>query len=188
MSERGRRWRRLARVGCGVALAVAAGVPAAGVTPQVTPAARAPETTAPTPVPDVTSFAVFALSRGKGVPPEALDVLRKVAEIADADERRGVQVETRRTRIGLEGETRLCVEYQSAAEARRGLEKVEKLVKDVDLVNLVPGPCGEPARRGRRRRSHDDPPGTDRKWSHRAPRPAALRLSPAGGDGALSDA
>jgi len=146
MNARGRRWRRLARAGCGVAWAVAAGVPAAGVTPQVTPAARAPESTAPTPTPELTSFAVFALSRGKGVPPEALDVLRKVAEMADADERRGVRVETRRTRIGLEGETRLCVEYPSAAEARRGLEKVEKIVKDVDLVNLVPGPCGEPAK------------------------------------------
>lgn len=146
MNARGRRWGRLARAGCGVALAAAACVPAAGVTPQETPAAKAPESTAPTPAPDVTSFAVFALSRGKGVPPEARDVLRKVAEIADADERRGVRVETGRTRIGLEGETRLCVEYHSAAEARRGLEKVEKIVKDVDLVNLVPGPCGEPAK------------------------------------------
>jgi hypothetical protein len=117
---------------------------AAGITRQKATAAKAPESTAPRSAPDVTSFAVFALSRGKGVPPEARDVLRKVAEMADADERRGVRVETRRTRIGLEGETRLCVEYQSAADARRGLEQVEKIVKDVDLVNLVPGPCGEP--------------------------------------------
>ncbi len=99
-------------------------------------------------VPDVTSFAVFALSRGKGVPPEARDVLRKVAAVAEADERRGVRVKIRRTRIGLEGETRLCVEYQSAADARRGLDQVEKIVEDVDLVNLVPGPCAQPAKAG----------------------------------------
>jgi hypothetical protein len=121
-----RRWRRLGNAACGLALVTAA----------VAAQEKAPD-------PEVTSFAVFALSRGKGVPAEAREVLRKVAELADADKRRGVGVETRRTRIGLEGETRLCVEYQSAAEARRGLERVEKLVKDVDLVNLVRGPCAE---------------------------------------------
>ena len=146
MSARGRRGHRLARAVCGVALLAAACVPSAGVTQQKAAAAKVKESTAPRSAPDVTSFAVFALSRGKGVPPEAREVLRKVGEIVAADERRGVRVETRRTRIGLEGETRLCVEYQSAADARRGLEQVEKIVKDVELVNLVPGPCAEPAK------------------------------------------
>jgi hypothetical protein len=127
MSARRRGW--CLGVGCGLALAASG----AGAQEKA-------------PAPDVTSFAVFALSRGKGVPPEARDALRKVAEMAEADERRGVRVVARRTRIGLEGETRLCVEYQSAADARRGLEQVEKIVKDVDLVNLVPGPCAEPAK------------------------------------------
>lgn len=95
------------------------------------------------PCEDVTSFAVFALSRGKGVPAEARDVLRKVTELVEADKRRGVGVESRRTRVGLEGETKLCVEYRERADARRALEQVEKLVKDVDLVNLVPGRCDE---------------------------------------------
>jgi len=144
MSERGRRWRRLARAGCAVALAAACAP--AGVSQEKTPVARAPEGKAPAAAPEVTAFAVFALSRGKGVPAAARDALAQVAEMAEADKSRGVKVETRRTRIGLEGETRLCVEYQSAADARRGLEKAEKLVKDVDLVNLVPGPCAEPAK------------------------------------------
>jgi hypothetical protein len=129
MIGRGRTWRRLVGSGGGLAL-----VASAVVAQEKAPA------------PAVTSFAVFVLSRGKGVPPEARDALRRVAEVVDADERRGVRVETRRTRIGLEGETRLCVEYQSPADARRGLEQVEKIVKDVDLVNLVPGPCAEPAK------------------------------------------
>ena len=101
---------------------------------------------APTPTPAVefTSFAVFALSRGKGVPPAAREVIRKVTEIVDAEKRRGVRVEARRTRIGLEGETKLCVEYENAAEARLAHEQIDKLVKDVDLVNLVAGPCSGP--------------------------------------------
>jgi len=90
---------------------------------------------------DMTSFAVFALSRGKGVPEAARGALSKVEQVTEADTRRGVRVQTRRTRIGLEGETKLCVEYGSAADARRAFEQVEKIVKDVELVNLVPGPC-----------------------------------------------
>ncbi len=101
---------------------------------------------APTPTPAVpfTSFAVFALSRGKGVPPAAREVMLKVTELVDAEKRRGVRVEARRTRIGLEGETKLCLEYQNAADARVAHEQIDKLVKDVDLVNLVPGPCSGP--------------------------------------------
>ena len=101
---------------------------------------------APTPTPAVTSFAVFALSRGKGVPEAAREALRKVGERVEADQRRGVRVATRRTRIGLEGETKLCVEYEKAADAARALEEAEKVVKDVDLVNLVPGPCSGKAK------------------------------------------
>ena len=131
MTRRRRWWRGLAAAGGGLALGAAC-LPA-GVTQEKPP---------------VTAFAVFALSRGKGVPPAARDALAKVAEMAEAEKGRGVKVETRRTRIGLEGETRLCVEYQSAADARRGLDEAEKLVKDVDLVNLVPGPCGENRKAG----------------------------------------
>jgi hypothetical protein len=91
--------------------------------------------------PDATAFAVYALSRGKGVPPAAREALKKVGEIVEADRRRGVRVETTRTRIGLEGETRLCIDYEKEADARRALEKIEKVVKDVDLVNVVSGAC-----------------------------------------------
>jgi len=97
-----------------------------------------------TAAPEVTAFSVYALSRGKGVPPEAREALRRVDELVDGDRRRGIGVRTRRTRVGLEGETRLCVEYACAADARRALEQVEKIVEDVDLVNLVRGPCKGP--------------------------------------------
>jgi hypothetical protein len=93
-----------------------------------------------------TAFAVLALSRGKGVPEAAREALRKVEEVVEGDRRRGVQVESRRSRIGLEGETKLCVEYASASDARRAHDQVEKIVKGVDLVNLVPGPCSAKAK------------------------------------------
>lgn len=93
---------------------------------------------------DPTAFSVYVLSRGRGVPARSLEALRKVADVVEADRRRGVRVETRRIRIGLEGETRFCVDYVAEPDARRALKKIEKLVRGVDLVNLVPGACPAP--------------------------------------------
>jgi hypothetical protein len=90
---------------------------------------------------DPRSFAVYALSRGAGVPSEARRALEEVRERVDADRRDGVVVRSRRTRIGLEGETRLCVEYEDPEPAQRALARARDIVKDVDLVNLVVEPC-----------------------------------------------
>jgi hypothetical protein len=89
------------------------------------------------------SFAVYALSRGKGVPPEARRVLDEVQDLVDEDRRRGVAVKSRRTRIGLEGETRLCIEYEDPEPARKAQRRARDIVEGVDLVNLVVGPCDE---------------------------------------------
>jgi hypothetical protein len=100
-----------------------------------------PGITAPPAKPDPTAFSIYVLSRGKGVPPDARNALNTVSEIVEGDRRRGVRVETARTRIGLEGETRLCVDYERADDARRAITRIEKAIKDVALINLVPGAC-----------------------------------------------
>jgi len=92
-------------------------------------------------VAEARSFAVYALSRGAGVPSEARRALEEVQDRIDEDRREGVVVQTRGTRIGLEGETRLCVEYEDPEPARRALARARDIVKDVDLVNLVVEPC-----------------------------------------------
>ena len=91
--------------------------------------------------PDPRSFAVYVLSRGSGVPPAARRALEQVQELVDEDRRDGTAVQSRRTRIGLEGETRLCVEYEDTEAAKRALERARATVEDVDLVNLVVEPC-----------------------------------------------
>ena len=100
-------------------------------------AKRPPAEAAPKPA----SFAVYALSRGKGVPPEADDALRRVREMVGGDKGSGVRVQMTTTRVGLEGETRLCLEYQDAGEAARALPRIRSLVEGVDLVNLVVEAC-----------------------------------------------
>jgi hypothetical protein len=91
--------------------------------------------------PTLRSFSVYALSRGKGVPREARDALAKVREAVEADRGRGVRVSVQSTRLGLEGETRLCATYADPRDAARAYERTQALVKGVDLVNLVAEPC-----------------------------------------------
>jgi hypothetical protein len=87
------------------------------------------------------SFTIVALSRGKGVPPAAREALRSVQELVETDRRQGVKVIVETTRIGLEGETRTCVEYQDTVAGGRAYERASAIVKGVDLVNLTLEPC-----------------------------------------------
>jgi hypothetical protein len=104
-----------------------------------------PQTSAAAPTQrGVTTFAVYSLSRGKGVPPEARAALQKVQELIEADRARGVRVTVETTRIGIEGERRLCVTYEDAQEGARALERVREIVRGVDLVNVVEGSCSSP--------------------------------------------
>src|SRR2546421_10404028 len=80
-----------------------------------TPSSNAPRS--------VKSFAVYALSRGSGVPPTAREALRKVQALVEKDQKRGIGVTIETTRIGIEGETRdrrsrsLCSLRHAAARA-----------------------------------------------------------------------
>lgn len=93
----------------------------------------------------VRSFAVYALSRGSGVPPEARAAQQKVQRLAEADRDRGLSVTIETTRIGLEGERRVCIAYRDSRHGARALERARAIVKGIDLVNLVVEPCAPPA-------------------------------------------
>jgi hypothetical protein len=102
----------------------------------------------PPPAPErapVTSFAVYALSRGKGVPPEAREAQQRVVALAEESRKRGVKVTVTTTRIGIEGETRVCFAYEDPKDGARDYERARDLVKDVDLVNLKVESCGDAA-------------------------------------------
>lgn len=97
----------------------------------------------------VTSFALYTLSRGRGVPPEAREALEKVSALLEEERSRGVAIELYRNRIGLEGETRLCAEFEDAAAFGEVFRRAQEIVAGVDLVNLVAEPCDEPKRDGK---------------------------------------
>ena len=87
------------------------------------------------------SFAVYTLSRGAGVPAEAEEAQLKVQKLAEADRKRGMTVSIETTRIGIEGERRLCIAYQDSSNGARALARARAILKGVGLVNLVVEPC-----------------------------------------------
>lgn len=86
-------------------------------------------------------FALYALSRGKGVPAAARDAMIKAREWLDDAKRTGRVVHIVETRIGLEGETRLCAEFADLESSQTMLERIRELVEGVELINLVVEPC-----------------------------------------------
>jgi hypothetical protein len=86
---------------------------------------------------------VTALSRGKGVPVATRDAFGAVRDLLRSLHREGPVTRLDEHRIGLEGETRLCVEFKDAEAARTALERVRKITTGVDLLNVADRPCGQ---------------------------------------------
>ena len=101
--------------------------------------AKPPETLAPAPQ----SISVYALSRGKGVPDQAREVLTQSRALLKAAQERGEVLRVVEQRIGIEGETRLCAEFFHAeSESSRTLiNRIQQLGKNVDLINVKVEPC-----------------------------------------------
>jgi hypothetical protein len=93
------------------------------------------------------SFAVYALSRGRGVPEGARAALTEAERVIEGLRAGGADVAVTEERIGLEGETRLCFTFADPGLAEEALERIRRLASGVDLVNLAEEPCGGAARR-----------------------------------------
>lgn len=91
-----------------------------------------------------TSVAVYSLSKGKGVPPETKAALQKARALMQELHGKGSGGSIQEERIGLEGETRLCVELEDASAARDLLERLRAIARDVTLLNVVEEPCRKP--------------------------------------------
>jgi len=87
------------------------------------------------------SFAVYALSRGKGVPERTRVVLQDARALLEAARKTGKAVRVTQERIGIEGEQRLCAEFKDAAAADEMLARIQQLATGVELLNIVREPC-----------------------------------------------
>lgn len=87
------------------------------------------------------SFSVYALSRGKGVPEPTREILNQIENLLAKANGKGVSIEISKSRIGIEGETRLCASFSNSEAADDLLTQVQQLIKGVDLINIVVEPC-----------------------------------------------
>jgi hypothetical protein len=92
--------------------------------------------------PGARGFAMYALSRGKGVPEPARAALAEAEAMLRRLHNQGADITVSRERIGLEGETRLCVTFADGNLARETLERIRQLARGVDLVNVSEETCG----------------------------------------------
>lgn len=114
-------------------LALAA-LSACGETSKAKDETRAAQTTS-------AEFALYALSRGKGVPETTRGAFRQAHVLLEGAKQRGEVIRLKETRIGLEGETRLCVEAKDVASARTLLRELRAMAEKVELFNVVVEPC-----------------------------------------------
>jgi hypothetical protein len=87
------------------------------------------------------SFAVSALSRGRGVPPPTRAAWQAVWAMLEVARREGKVTRLQQTRIGLEGEVRLCAEFSDPAHARELLARARQIVEGVELINVAEESC-----------------------------------------------
>jgi len=87
------------------------------------------------------TLAVYTLSRGKGVPDETRATLTRIRELLDAARKDQRVTAVQSSRIGIEGEARLCVEFRDAAAAAELGNQVRALARDVELLNVVDENC-----------------------------------------------
>ena len=89
----------------------------------------------------LSSFSVYALSKGKGVPERARQVFQQAQALLEDAQRQGKVMQLKQARIGLEGETRLCAEFHSDTVAQELFEQIRKLGEGIELLNVVMEPC-----------------------------------------------
>lgn len=81
------------------------------------------------------------LSRGKGVPAQARDAYKQIRYVLERQQADGNVTALQSSRIGLEGETRLCAEFRNREDAQAALAEIRKLAAGVDLLNFAEEPC-----------------------------------------------
>lgn len=87
-------------------------------------------------------FSVLILSRGAGVPTETREVFNEIKRLLINARTTGAAVNVTENRIGLEGETKLCVTSTDPLALEDLVGKVKALSKGVELMNIDAESCG----------------------------------------------
>jgi hypothetical protein len=96
--------------------------------------------------PPETDIAVYALSRGQGVPDDARQALRSARALFAKWGAEGRVLDLVDTPVGFEGDTRLCARFASPVDATSALKELDDLGRGVDLFQVKAEPCAHPPR------------------------------------------
>ena len=96
---------------------------------------------APAAVLKLRSFALYVLSRGNGVSEGGRKALADFRKLLGSMQAKGEVVEVSDTRIGIEGETRMCARFASAESAAKAWMDMQRSLTDADLVQLKAEKC-----------------------------------------------
>lgn len=95
----------------------------------------------PTAVLELRSFALYVLSRGSGVSEGGQKALADFRKLLGSMQAKGEVVEVSDTRIGIEGETRICVRFADAEHAAKAWMNMQCSLTGADLVQLKAEKC-----------------------------------------------
>jgi hypothetical protein len=104
-------------------------------------AVAALEASPPRAVLDLQSFAVYALSRGSGLSETGRRAIAEFREVLRAMKADGRVVQVSDTRIGIEGETRICAKFATAELAGQQWMEMTRYVGEANLVQLKAEEC-----------------------------------------------
>ena len=96
---------------------------------------------APAPPAEPVTIVIHVLSRGKGVPMQTRDTYKQIHALLEQRRSDAAITRMESSRMGLEGETRLCVEFSDRDQAANTLAEIRKLAAGADLLNIVEEPC-----------------------------------------------
>jgi hypothetical protein len=88
------------------------------------------------------SLAVYALSRGKGVPEATRRAFGEIKAKLQSLHDSAAVVELKEQLIGIEGETRLCAVFVDPRAAREEYQRLARY-QSVDLLNIVLESCDD---------------------------------------------
>ncbi|MCL1634271.1 hypothetical protein M2650_06445 [Luteimonas sp. SX5] len=91
--------------------------------------------------PEPTTVTITTLSKGRGVPAPTRDAYKQIRGLLEEQKNQSAVTNIETQRIGIEGEMRMCAEFRDRAQAEYTLEQIRKISAEVELLNVVEGPC-----------------------------------------------
>lgn len=91
--------------------------------------------------PEPTSVTITTLSKGRGVPAPTRDAYKEIRGLLEEQKSQSAVTNIETQRVGIEGEMRMCAEFRDRDQAEYALEQIRKISADVELLNVVEGPC-----------------------------------------------